>query len=64
MTDDPSPAYQQEQEEKPTDRRTTIPRPEKPNDYDDPVDEAADESFPASDPPSTTNSSATRNPER
>lgn len=33
-----------------------------PSDYNDPVDEAADESFPASDPPSSTQTTVTREP--
>lgn len=35
-----------------------------PADYEDPIDEAAADSFPASDPPSFTDSTATRNPGR
>jgi hypothetical protein len=34
-----------------------------PSDYNDPVDEAADESFPASDPPSSSGATATREPD-
>ena len=34
-----------------------------PSDYNDPVDEAADESFPASDPPSSSRTTATREPD-
>jgi hypothetical protein len=37
--------------------------PTQPSDYDDPVDEASDDSFPASDPPSFTESTATRDPQ-
>ena len=33
-----------------------------PSDYNDPVDEASDESFPASDPPSSTQTTVTREP--
>jgi hypothetical protein len=33
-----------------------------PSDYEDPIDEAAADSFPASDPPSFTDTTATRNP--
>lgn len=36
-------------------------KPITPRNYDDPVDDASDDSFPASDPPSFTDSSATRN---
>jgi len=32
--------------------------------YEDPVDDAADDSFPASDPPSFTDATATHNPHR
>jgi len=35
---------------------------ERPRQYEDPVDDAADDSFPASDPPSFTDATATRNP--
>ena len=38
-----------------------IPK-EQPSDYNDPVDEAADESFPDSDPPSFTETSVSREP--
>jgi hypothetical protein len=39
-------------------------RSDKLNDYNDPVDEASDDSFPASDPPSFTDSTATSTPDR
>ena len=43
--------------------RKDEPAPQKqPSDYNDPVDEAADESFPASDPPSSTRSDGQREP--
>lgn len=38
--------------------------PAEPREYEDEVTEASDDSFPASDPPSFTDSSATRNPDR
>ena len=37
-------------------------RSEKVSDYNDPVDDASDDSFPASDPPSFTESTVTREP--
>jgi hypothetical protein len=43
------------------------PRPDEParnTDYEDPVNESSADSFPASDPPSFTDSAATRNPGR
>jgi len=40
------------------------PEPEKqPSDYNDPVDEAGDESFPASDPPSSSGATVSREPD-
>ena len=39
-------------------------RSDKLNDYEDPIDDASDDSFPASDPPSFTDSTATRDPKR
>ena len=53
-----------------TDQRSDVPDEPKtdeqpnrqPSDFNDPVDEAADESFPASDPPSFTESTVTREP--
>ena len=48
----------------PTDEQPVHERTEKTTDYQDPVDDAADDSFPASDPPSFTDTTATRNPGR
>jgi hypothetical protein len=47
-----------------TERRTNDQPAEnkEPSDFNDPVDEAADESFPASDPPSSSGATATREP--
>ena len=52
-------------EQPPADRPPNKERPlgersGKANDYNDPVDEMSDDSFPASDPPSFTDSTATR----
>lgn len=59
---------QPDEEPSPTDE-TPLEQPSQPTQgerqprtYDDPVDDASDDSFPASDPPSWTDSSATRNP--
>jgi hypothetical protein len=49
-------------EEQLPDEQPVHERSDKANDYNDPVDDASDDSFPASDPPSFTDSTATRNP--
>jgi hypothetical protein len=58
MTEDPS-RTSDKHDEQPAHERS-----DKTTDYEDPIDDASDDSFPASDPPSFTDSTATRNPER
>lgn len=64
MSEQPAGAPEQQPPESPADEQPAHERSDKVTDYDDPVDEASDDSFPASDPPSFTGSSATRNPDR
>jgi hypothetical protein len=63
MTDQPGRAPK-DQTDEPATEQPAHERSDKLTDYDDPIDDASDDSFPASDPPSFTDSSATRNPDR
>lgn len=62
MNEQPPGQDEPRSEERPADEQPAHERSDKTTDYNDPVDDASDDSFPASDPPSFTDSTATRNP--